>query len=176
MSHTGKMDKSLGVITQRITTQWWKGMNYSPHSTWRTADAGCCVKVARLTGLFFSRATWHAGSQFPDQGLNLHPMQWKHRVLTTRLPGKSLKGLYTMQFHLYNSLEKVKPQEWSRDPWFPGDEAWGEVNYKRMRPFWVAELWHIFIWWYLHTHTVVKTHSTIHWKGWILLWVHQALT
>ena len=98
------------------------------------------MKVARLTGLFFSRATWHAGSQFPDQGLNLHPMQWKHRVLTTRLPGKSLKGLYTMQFHLYNSLEKVKPQEWSRDPWFPGDEAWGEVNYKRMRPFWVAEL------------------------------------
>ena len=25
--------KSLGVITQRITTQWWKGMNYSAHAS-----------------------------------------------------------------------------------------------------------------------------------------------
>ena len=25
----------------------------------------------------------HAESQFPDQGLNLWPLQWKHGVLTT---------------------------------------------------------------------------------------------
>ena len=30
------------------------------------------------------------GSQFPDQGLNSWPLYWEHRVLTTRLPGKSL--------------------------------------------------------------------------------------
>ena len=45
-----------------------------------------------------------------------------------------------MQFHLYNILETVKAQEWSTDPWFPGDEARGEVNYKKMRPFGVVEL------------------------------------
>ena len=31
----------------------------------------------------------HAGSYFPDQGSNLHPLQWKRRVLTTGLPGES---------------------------------------------------------------------------------------
>ena len=29
------------------------------------------------------------GSQLPNQGLNRYPLQWKHRVLTTRPPGKS---------------------------------------------------------------------------------------
>ena len=38
--------------------------------------------------------TQHAGSQFPDQGLNSYPLQWKLRVLSTRLPGKSLEGSY----------------------------------------------------------------------------------
>ena len=31
-----------------------------------------------------------AGSYFPDQGLNLHPQQWKHGVLTTGPSGHSL--------------------------------------------------------------------------------------
>ena len=34
---------------------------------------------------------WHEESQFPDQGLNLCPLQWKHGVLTTGPPGKSGK-------------------------------------------------------------------------------------
>ena len=38
---------------------------------------------------FFGCASRHAGSQFPDQGSNLCPLQWKHRVLTTGLPGNS---------------------------------------------------------------------------------------
>ena len=38
----------------------------------------------------FVRVTWHVGSQFPDQGLNLSPLHWKFRVLTTGPPGKSL--------------------------------------------------------------------------------------
>ena len=31
-----------------------------------------------------------AGSQFPNQGSNPRPQQWKHRVPTTGPPGKSL--------------------------------------------------------------------------------------
>ena len=39
---------------------------------------------------FFSDcATRLAGSQFPDQGLNPGPLQWKCRVLTTGQPGNS---------------------------------------------------------------------------------------
>ena len=26
---------------------------------------------------FFACTSWHAGSWFPDQGLSLHPLQWK---------------------------------------------------------------------------------------------------
>ena len=33
--------------------------------------------------------TWCVVSQFHDQGSNLWPLQWKHRVLTTEPPGKS---------------------------------------------------------------------------------------
>ena len=31
---------------------------------------------------------WHAGSEFPDQGSDLCPLQWKHRVLITGPSGK----------------------------------------------------------------------------------------
>ena len=36
---------------------------------------------------------WLAGSSFPDQGSNPHPLQWKLRVLTTGLPGKSQENI-----------------------------------------------------------------------------------
>ena len=37
----------------------------------------------RVIFLFiFGRDLWHAGSQFPSQGLNPHPLQWKRRVLS----------------------------------------------------------------------------------------------
>ena len=39
--------------------------------------------------LFFVHTMQLAGSQFPDQGLNPSPQQWKCRVLTTGLPGNS---------------------------------------------------------------------------------------
>ena len=39
--------------------------------------------------LFFDHTAWHVGSQFPNQVLNPGPLQWKSRILTTRLPGKS---------------------------------------------------------------------------------------
>ena len=36
---------------------------------------------------------WLAGSSFPDQGSNPHTLQWKLRVLTTGLPGKSQENI-----------------------------------------------------------------------------------
>ena len=38
---------------------------------------------------FFGCAAPHVGSQFPNQGSNPHPLQWKRRVPTTGPPGKS---------------------------------------------------------------------------------------
>ena len=38
-----------------------------------------------------SMHTWSVGSSFPNPGLNLHPLHWKHVVLTTDRPGKSLE-------------------------------------------------------------------------------------
>ena len=35
--------------------------------------------------LFFGPTMWHVRSQFSNQGSNLLPLQWKCRVLTTRL-------------------------------------------------------------------------------------------
>ena len=43
----------------------------------------------------FWHATQHVGSEFPDQGLNLRPLQWKHQILTTGSPGKSPCCLYS---------------------------------------------------------------------------------
>ena len=45
-----------------------------------------------LFGVFFFLATRHVGSQLPNQGLNSCPRNWKHRVSTTGLPGKSWRG------------------------------------------------------------------------------------
>ena len=46
---------------------------------------------------FFSCcAMQHAGSEFPDQGSNLGPLQWKPRVLATGPPGKSLESFRYM--------------------------------------------------------------------------------
>ena len=36
---------------------------------------------------------WHCGILVPNQGQNPYLLQWKHRVLTTGLPGKSLNVL-----------------------------------------------------------------------------------
>ena len=40
--------------------------------------------------VYFGHVVWHEGPKFPDQGPNPHPVQWKCRVLTSGLPGKSL--------------------------------------------------------------------------------------
>ena len=50
------------------------------------------MTVSKNYYLFFSfkvfgRATQHVGSEFPDQGLNPHPLEWKCKVLVTGLQG-----------------------------------------------------------------------------------------
>ena len=40
--------------------------------------------------LIFGSNIQHAGSWFPNQGLNLHPLHWKYEVLTTGPPEKFL--------------------------------------------------------------------------------------
>ena len=50
------------------------------------------LTARRLVFVFvFGRATRHEGSQFPDQGSNPCPMQWKLGVLTTVPRGEILK-------------------------------------------------------------------------------------
>ena len=51
----------------------------------------CLIRLPALIYFIYSfgRTTWHVGSQFPDQGSKPRPLQWKHRFLTTGLPGKS---------------------------------------------------------------------------------------
>ena len=43
-----------------------------------------------LLFLLFGHTVQHVGSQFPDQGSNLHPLHWKHGILISGPPGKSL--------------------------------------------------------------------------------------
>ena len=40
--------------------------------------------------LIFAHTVWHVGSQFPNQGLNPHPLHWTQGVLTTGPPEKPL--------------------------------------------------------------------------------------
>ena len=50
------------------------------------------VFSSHLFFFFFGQAV--CGSQFPNQGLNPGPQQWKHQVLTTGLPGNSLSSRF----------------------------------------------------------------------------------
>ena len=49
------------------------------------------------------------GLQFPDQGLNLGPLDWEHRVLTTAPPGKSQTFLFKTS--LQKNLKHIKSRE-----------------------------------------------------------------
>ena len=40
----------------------------------------------------------HVGSYLPNQGLNLQPLRWEDKVLTTKLLGKSPAG-WILAFH-----------------------------------------------------------------------------
>ena len=52
------------------------------------AESGLVYFIAIIISLAVPHSMW--GSQFPDQGLNLCPLQWKHEVLTSGTSGKPL--------------------------------------------------------------------------------------
>lgn len=45
--------------------------------------------TSKIHLFYFGYPTRCVGSYFPHQGLNLHFLNWKHRVLTAESPGKS---------------------------------------------------------------------------------------
>ena len=49
--------------------------------------------------LILAHITQHAGSLFPDQELNLFPLQWKHRFLSTGLLGESPDKILSFMFY-----------------------------------------------------------------------------
>ena len=77
----------------------------------------CCVSTLFLKN--FWHATKQAGSQFPDQELNLCPLHWKCRVLTTGPPGKSQQQVLKDERELAEEREVGKqargPHEQGRD-------------------------------------------------------------
>ena len=75
------------------------------YTTWETANIQILIYWA-APGLSCGTQDiqswlWHAGSLliacgiwFPDQGSNLGPLHWEHRVLVTGLPGKSMELVF----------------------------------------------------------------------------------
>ena len=54
-----------------------------------SSDTHFIHRVHYLSLFFFGLTMWHTGSQFPSQGSNPCPVQWKRGVLTTVPPEKS---------------------------------------------------------------------------------------
>ena len=68
----------------------------------------CCISTLFLKN--FRHAMKQAGSQFPDQKLNLCPLPWKCRVLTTGPPGKSQHQVLKDEQELAEEREVGKHQ------------------------------------------------------------------
>ena len=65
------------------------GVGILTYEFWGITDIQIITPFKKLFFFFFGCTAWHAGSQFPNHRLNPQPLQWKLRILTTRLPGKS---------------------------------------------------------------------------------------
>ena len=70
------------------------------------------VKSHSFVFFFFSNTEWHVGSQFPHQGSNLCPLQWKRGVLTIEPPGKSLTVLIMRQAHPIQDTKVIQRWCW----------------------------------------------------------------
>ena len=98
----------------------------------------------------------HVGSEFPDQGSNLCSLQWKCRVLTTGLPGKShiirlFKRIYNActpmftaaLFTIARTLKQPKcpsTDEWIKKMWYTHTmEYYSAIKRNGIVPF--AEMW-----------------------------------
>ena len=60
-------------------------------STWLSSFQ---VRLSPCFFFFFHHISWLLASWSSHQGWNSHPLQWKHGVLTTGLPGNSLVCLF----------------------------------------------------------------------------------
>ena len=59
--------------------------------------------------ILFGHTARHVGSLFPDQELNLGPLQWKLRVLTAGLPRKSLANTLSCRGRTSSSMLEAVP-------------------------------------------------------------------
>ena len=102
--------------------------------------------------LLFGHATWHAGSLFPDQWLNLRALQRKHGILTTRPPGKSLfNSLCYFNIFVQNTLVSLYPVP-CRHSSFLFTVAWysiiGNTTFYLSSPCWWLFRWFPILWFY----------------------------
>ena len=59
-----------------------------PSARGQSLEIHKCLKTS-----LFGYVIWHPVSQFPDQGSDFRPLQWKHSILTTEPPGNSQNTL-----------------------------------------------------------------------------------
>ena len=72
--------------------------------------------VLFLSSSIFWCTAGHVGSQFPDQGSNPCPLQWKHRTLTSRPPGKPSMFFFFKQNKMKLFIMKHSTQTESVSP------------------------------------------------------------
>ena len=98
------------------------------------------IRINIFFGVFWGVFFWlrHAGSQFPDQGLNPCPLHWEHKILTTGPPGKPLVFEYWKQnkfpqvmifyydFCLLESKEEMRQHKKRQSP--DGDNTFGVLR------------------------------------------------
>ena len=71
---------------------------------WCAAVHGVAKSRTRLSDC--TELPCYSGCQFPDQGLNPCPLQWKARVLTNGTPGNS-HNLHILEFKVHSSFSSV---------------------------------------------------------------------
>ena len=91
-------------------------MNIGVHLSLSILVSSVCMPSSGIAGSYFSffgHSTSHMGSQFHDQGSDLHALHWKCKVLTTGPPWKSpLAPSYRQewkQLHIYSKIRDIKP-------------------------------------------------------------------
>ena len=96
--------------TMRHNTQNWQDFSSHRNKCIVIKTRRYALKLNQennFTLFSFFWVTWHAGSQFPDQGWNPHPLLWGCRFLTTRLQEQS-QGNYFKCLMLFSGAKKME--------------------------------------------------------------------